>query len=93
MSSRRSLLASSALAGAACSGEVLSPRASPSGRDELGAAGDFVGTAPFLDGGVVFHEKVSQGWNARLYFDLAKLTREHLIVSHEAFSPSCSNEV
>ena len=49
------------------------------------AGGTWVENVPFMDGGVPFHQKLSQGWDARLYFDLGTLDRTKLTADNDQF--------
>jgi DMSO/TMAO reductase YedYZ molybdopterin-dependent catalytic subunit len=57
----------------------------PGGCDDAFAGGEYLGDVDFLDGGVPFHEKVDEGWDARLYFDLTTLSRDKLTATNDEF--------
>lgn len=57
----------------------------PVGCEALDEQGELIEELEILDGGVPFHEKVGEGWDARLYFDLSTLTRDELTAANDEF--------
>ncbi len=59
--------------------------AAPVNCEDAFSGGQYLGNIEFLDGDVGFAQKFSQGWDARLYFDLASLTPDKLTATNDEF--------